>query len=60
MFASYANVACGLTASVSQLKTAIERIYSGGGTSFDSAINTSLNMLLASDRNSVKMILQIH
>lgn len=59
LFDSTANVACGLTDSVLELKSAIGRIYSSGGASFNSAINTSLNMLLASVRNSEKMILLV-
>lgn len=59
LFNSTATIACGLTNSISELKSAIERIYSDGGTSFDSAIGTSLNMLINSAGTSEKMILLV-
>ena len=59
LFDSTATIACGLTNSISELKSAIERIYSDGGTSFDSAISTSLNMLINSAGTSEKMILLV-
>ncbi|MDE7157344.1 MAG: VWA domain-containing protein [Lachnospiraceae bacterium] len=59
LFASTASVACGLTNSEYDLITAIDRIYSSGGTNFNNAVNTSVNMLTNSRADSEKMILLV-
>ena len=46
LFTSYASVACGLTNSEPDLIEAIDGVYSSGGTDFNSAVNTSVNMLI--------------
>lgn len=59
LFTSNASVACGLTNIEFDLITAIDTIYSSGGTNFDSAVNTSTNMLINARTNSEKMILLV-
>ena len=59
LFASTASVACGLTNSEYDLITAIDQIYSSGGTNFNNAVNTSVNMLTNSRADSEKMILLV-
>lgn len=59
LFTSYASVACGLTNSEPDLIEAIDGVYSSGGTDFNSAVNTSVNMLIHARTGSEKMILLV-
>ena len=59
LFDSTAGVTCELTDSLPDLKSAIEKIYSSGGTGFNQAVSVSLDLLDAAGRDSEKMILLV-
>lgn len=59
LFESTARIACGLTNSNYILISALDEIYSSGGTDFNAGINTSVNMLLNARNDSEKMIILV-
>lgn len=59
LFESSSKVACGLTNEKIDLNYAIDNIYSNGGTNFDSAISSSIDLLKNARSDSEKMILLV-
>lgn len=59
LFESTARIVCGLTNSNYALISALDEIYSYGGTDFDAGVNTSLNMLLNARSDSEKIIILV-
>lgn len=57
LFESSAYVACPLTDSKTTADAALDNIYSSGGTNFEVAVNTSIEVLKSADENTKKMIL---
>ena len=57
LFESSAYVACSLTDSKTTATSALNTIYSSGGTNFEAAVNTSVEVLKSADKSSKKMIL---
>ena len=59
LFTSSSQIACGLTNDKFELASAIDKIYSNGGTNFDSTISASVGMLKNARIDSEKMILLV-